>query len=145
SKEPPRFNTRPSPTRRARPPATRRGGLARCDALGGSRDGLLTAPRQCMFDPAVIQCSGAETNDCLTAAQVTAARKIYAGPHNPRTGKLIFPGYEAGAEAAPGGWSAWITGPFPLAGAPTIQAFFGNQFFGLMVHEDPAWDYKAMN
>ena len=126
-------------------PAIQRAALAQCDALDGITDGLLNDPRKCKFDPAVIQCSGAETNNCLTAAQVAAARKIYAGPRNPRTGTLIFPGYEAGAEAAPGGWSAWITGPFPLAGAPTIQAFFGNEFFGLMVHEDRAWDYKAMN
>jgi len=125
--------------------AIQRAALAQCDALDGIRDGLLNDPRKCKFDPVVIQCTGADTNDCLTSAQVAAVRKIYTGPRNPRTGKLIFPGYEAGAEAAPGGWSAWITGPFPLAGAPTIQAFFGNQFFTYIVHEDPAWDYRQMN
>jgi len=35
----------------------------------------------------------------LSAAQVTAARKIYRGPRNPETGELIFPGYEPGSEA----------------------------------------------
>ena len=126
-------------------PAIQWAALAQCDRLDGITDGLLNDPRQCRFDPGVIQCSGAETDDCLTAAQVTAVRKIYAGPRNPRTGKLIFPGYEAGAEAAPGGWSAWITGPFPFAGSPTIQAFFGNQFFTYIVHEDPSFDYRSMN
>ncbi|MGZ6123651.1 MAG: tannase/feruloyl esterase family alpha/beta hydrolase [Myxococcales bacterium] len=126
-------------------PAIQAAALAQCDALDGIKDGLLNDPRRCRFDPAVIQCTGAETDNCLTAAQVAAVRKIYAGPRNPRTGQQIFPGYEAGAEAAAGGWSAWITGPFPLAGAPTIQAFFGNQFFTYIVYEDPAWDYRTMN
>ena len=129
----------------AKLPAIQRAALAQCDKLDGIEDGLLNDPRQCKFDPAVIACGGAETNDCLTAAQVTAVRKIYAGPRNPRTGKLIFPGYEAGAEAAPGGWSAWITGPFPIAGSPTIQAFFANQFFTYIVFEDPTFDFTKMN
>jgi len=76
---------------------------------------------------------------------VEAVRKIYSGPRNPRTGKVFFPGFEAGAEAAPGGWSAWITGPFPIAGAPTIQAFFGNQFFTYIVFEDPTFDFRSFN
>ena len=125
--------------------AIQRAALAQCDELDGIKDGLLNDPRQCRFDPAVIQCAGAENDNCLTAAQVAAVRKIYAGPRNPRTGKLIFPGYEAGAEAAPGGWSAWITGPLPIAGSPTIQAFFGNQFFTYIVREDPSFDYRTMN
>ncbi len=130
----------------AKLPAIQRAALAQCDKLDGIEDGLLNDPRQCRFDPAVIQCAGAETNDCLTAAQVAAVRKVYAGPRNPRTGKLIFPGYEAGAEAAPGGWSAWITGSgTPILGAPSIQAFFGNQFFAYIVHEDPGLDYRTMN
>ena len=126
-------------------PAIQRAALAQCDLLDGIADGVLNDPRQCRFDPATIQCRGAETNDCLTGAQVTAVRKIYAGPRNPRTGGQIFPGYEAGAEAAPGGWSAWITGPLPIAGSPTIQAFFGNQFFTNIIYEDPAFDFTKLN
>jgi feruloyl esterase len=129
----------------AKLPAIQRAALFQCDLLDGIADGLLNDPRLCKFDPAVIACSGAETNDCLTAAQVTAFRKIYAGPRNPRTGKLIFPGYEAGAEAAPGGWSEWITGPLSLAGSPSIKGFFGNQFFTYIVYEDPAFDFTKLN
>ena len=119
--------------------------LKQCDELDGIKDGLLNDPRQCRFDPATIQCRGADNDSCLTAAQVEAVRKIYSGPRNPRTGKVFFPGFEAGAEAAPGGWSAWITGPFPIAGAPTIQAFFGNQFFTYIVFEDPSFDFRSFN
>ncbi len=129
----------------AKLPAIQAAALAQCDDLDGVHDGLVNDPRRCRFDPAILQCRGAETDSCLTAAQVAAARKIYAGPVNPRTGAQIFPGYEAGAEAAPGGWSAWITGPFPLAGSPTIQSFFGNQFFTYIVYEDPAFDFRSFN
>ena len=77
--------------------------LAQCDKLDGIADGILNDPRKCHFDPGHLQCAGADAPTCLTAPQVAAVRKIYAGPRNPRTGRLIFPGYEAGAEAAPGG------------------------------------------
>jgi feruloyl esterase len=126
----------------AKLPAIQAAALAQCDALDGVVDGLLNDPRKCRFDPGVLLCHGAETNSCLTSDQVKAVQAIYAGPTNPRTHASIFPGYEAGAEAAAGGWSAWITGPFPLAGAPTIQAFFGNQFFSKIVFEDPSFDYR---
>src|SRR5258707_10386047 len=52
----------------AKLPAIQQAALAQCDLLDGIADGLLNDPRQCKFDPAVIACSGAETNDCLTSA-----------------------------------------------------------------------------
>ena len=119
--------------------------LAQCDKLDGIADAIINDPRKCHFDPTVLQCAGADAPTCLTAPQVAAVRKIYDGPRNPRTGQLIFPGYEAGAEAAPGGWSAWITGPFPIAGSPTIQSFFGNQFFTYIIFEDPSFDYRVFD
>ncbi len=126
-------------------PAIQAAALAQCDKLDGVLDGVLNDPRQCHFDPASIQCKGADSPSCLTAAQVAAVKAIYDGPRNPRTGRQIFPGYAPGAEAAPGGWSAWITGPFPIAGSPTIQAFFGNQFFTFIIFEDPSFDYTKFN
>jgi hypothetical protein len=53
----------------------------------------------------------AGSNSCLTPAQVTAAQKIYDGPHN--HGILLFPGLEPGGEAATGDWTSWITGSSP--------------------------------
>jgi feruloyl esterase len=126
-------------------PFIQKAALAQCDKLDGVEDGLLNDPRKCHFDPAILLCKGAETDACLTAKQVAAVRKIYGGPRNPRTGELIFPGYEAGAEAAPGGWSAWITGPFPVADSPTIQAFFGTQFYKFIVFEDPGFDFSKFD
>src|SRR5215467_3619087 len=45
---------------------------AACDEGDGVRDGILNDPRQCHFDPATIQCKGEDSDQCLTAAQVTA-------------------------------------------------------------------------
>src|SRR5208283_3047492 len=86
--------------------------LAACDAQDGVTDGLLNDPRQCHFDPATLLCQGADSNSCLTAPQVAALKKIYAGPHD-SAGRRLFPGYMPGAEEGPGGWEIWITGSEP--------------------------------
>jgi hypothetical protein len=119
-------------------PAIEKAALAACDALDGVKDGLISDPLKCHFDPSVILCHGAENADCLTQPQIEALKKIYAGPTDPRTGKRIYPGYEPGTEAEPGGWSIWIVGL-------SVQSLFGNTFFGQAVHEDPHWDWHTMD
>ena len=52
---------------------------AACDGQDGLVDQQITNPRACRFDPAVLQCSGAETPDCLTAEQLGTARAVYRG------------------------------------------------------------------
>jgi hypothetical protein len=115
--------------------------LAACNAQDGVPDGLLNDPRQCNFDPATLLCKGAESDRCLTAPQVLALKKIYAGPHD-SAGRQLFPGYVPGAEGGPGGWSLWITGPAP---GRSLMAFFGTQYFTNMVYEQAGWDYKTFN
>jgi Tannase and feruloyl esterase len=117
--------------------------VAACDALDGVKDGVIGDPRRCHFDPAVVQCKGADAPDCLTEPQVAAVRKIYGGPRNPRTGAQIFPGYSPGTEAVPANWRVWISGNGP--GQPTLQAFFGNTFYAYMVFENPKWDFHTFN
>src|SRR5947207_6279311 len=53
--------------------------LAQCDALDGVTDGVLENPMKCKFDPSVALCKSGDNPDCLTAAQVESAKKIYAG------------------------------------------------------------------
>lgn len=86
----------------AKLPAIARVVMERCDGLDGIHDGVIDDPRRCRFDAAVMQCSGEDGPDCLTAPQVEAARLIYGGARNPRTGKLIYPGFPPGAELSEG-------------------------------------------
>src|SRR5262245_22542513 len=115
--------------------------LAACDARDGVTDGVLDDPTKCGFDPAVMLCKGAETDECLTEKQISALKKIYAGPRNAK-GQQIIPGFTPGGETGPGGWTAWITGAAPTAAA---QFFFSTQAFKNMVHNNTNWDYKTFD
>jgi feruloyl esterase len=121
--------------------------LATCDALDGVTDGVVEDPRRCSFDPASLACpAGTDGASCLTPPQVSAVRKITAGARNPRTGKQIFPGWFTSAANEAGSWPVWITGP--AAPGASVQAFFGNGFFGRIVNEIPApgvWDFSTFN
>jgi hypothetical protein len=124
-------------------PAIQNAAVAACDALDGVKDGVIGDPRRCHFDPATVQCKGADAPDCLTEPQVAAVRKIYDGPRNPRTGAQIFPGYSPGTEAVPANWRVWISGNG--LGQPTLHAFFGNTFYAYMVFDNPKWDFHTFN
>ena len=126
----------------AKLPAIQAAAVAACDSLDGVRDGLVEDPRSCLFDPAVMTCKGADGGDCLTVPQVTALKKVYAGPKNPRTGKQIYPGYSPGTEGAPGSWGRWIVDSPP---ENAIQFAFGNSYYGHAVFEDRDWDYRSLD
>lgn len=125
-------------------PAIEKAALAACDELDGVKDGLIDDPRKCHFDPSVLLCHGASGVDCLTQPQIDALKLIYAGPKDPKTGEQIYPGYEPGGEAEPGTWVGSIL-PMPKLPQGSIQSFFGNGFFSLVVHEDPKWDWRTMD
>ena len=104
--------------------------VAACDGNDGARDGVLENPLACRFDPKVLACAGGgDGADCLTAAQVEAAQKIYSGAKNTRTGNLVFPGLEVGSE---GGWS-----PTPVSYAVDL--------FKFAVFKNPTWDPNTLN
>jgi hypothetical protein len=104
--------------------------LAKCDALDGVKDGVIENPQMCRFDPAKIQCKSGDGPDCLSAAEVTALRKIYQGPRT-RNGRQIYSGFAAGAENVE--WQNWITG------TKAAQAGFGTEFYRWMVYSDSKW------
>lgn len=112
---------------------------AACDKLDGVQDGILNDPRQCHFDPKTIQCKAEDSDKCLTAAQVVALNKLYAGLRDSHD-RQLFPGYVPGAEEGEGGWGLWITGPAPTK---SLMAFFGIHYFANMVYEKADWDYKT--
>jgi feruloyl esterase len=118
--------------------------VASCDKLDGVPDGILENPNLCHFDPVVVQCKSGDGPDCLTAAQVRAAKKIYQGPRNPRTHKQVFPGYAPGTEAIPINWPVWLTGG-PNPQQLPLAWLFGNSFFGNIIFNDPHWDFRTLN
>jgi feruloyl esterase len=72
--------------------------LEACDMDDGVRDGLISNPFGCRFDPGVLACKAGESRGCLNSAQIAAARNIYAGPHTtagvPISTRGVFPGSE---------------------------------------------------
>lgn len=110
---------------------------AACDMLDGVKDGVLTDPRRCHLDPAVLQCKSGDAPDCLTAAQVSSVRKLWAGLRDAE-GQQIYPGLMPGGELDPGGWVNYLSGTGPGKGR---HAILSNTFFRYMVFEDPNWDY----
>jgi feruloyl esterase len=103
-----------------------------CDALDGVTDGIIGNLKQCNFDPAVLQCKAGESADCLTAPQVEAVKKIYAGPKN-SAGKQIFAGLDPGSEFL---WGFLVAGP---------ETFLGGDFFKYMVYDGKDWNWRTMN
>jgi feruloyl esterase len=111
--------------------------IAACDALDGVADGLISDPRFCRFDPAVLTCKGTDAPDCLTEPQVATLRKIYEGPRNPRTGKQIFPGFPPGLENAPGSTLISPSGQGAFS--------FGDSYFGQALYERTDWDFRTLD
>ncbi len=122
-------------------PAISQAVLAACDARDGVKDGILNDPRQCHFKPETLLCKGFDSMACLTAPQVVALNKIYAGASN-RTGKNVFPGFMPGAELGPNGWGLWITGAAP---EKSLDFAFGTQFFSDMIFDSPSWNFRTLN
>jgi len=122
-------------------PAISHAVLAACDARDGVKDGILNDPRQCHFNPQTLLCKGSDSTSCLTAPEVTALKKIYAGPSN-SNGQSVFPGFLPGAELGPNGWAPWITGTAPRK---SLDYAFGTQFFSNMMFNNPSWKFQTLN
>jgi feruloyl esterase len=105
--------------------------LGKCDALDGVKDGLLENPLRCTFDPKEIECKAGDSTNCLTAAQVEAARKIYDGPRNPRTNEAIWSPLYRGSELD---WSFFSEAQGPIGIATNALR---------IIKGDPAWDYRT--
>lgn len=114
--------------------------MAECDALDGVKDGIISDPRRCKFDPASLTCKGADNADCLTESQVAQVRKIYDGVRNPRTGEQMYSGWERGSEfldSSPiGSWAGYFVGKDEPARL---------EFWRSWVFHDPAWDARSFD
>ena len=109
--------------------------LTACDELDGVKDGLLSDPTACHFDPSTLLCRDGDGENCLTAAQLEAVKMAYA-PATKRNGELIYPGL------VPGGEADWPISAFN--GAPDPGAI-DLGIFSYVAHQDPAWDWHTFD
>ncbi len=78
--------------------------LDTCDARDGVKDGMIFDPAGCSFDPASLACKGPKAEGCLSADQVSALQKAFAGPKDSQ-GNQVYPGFffDTGITATGGG------------------------------------------
>lgn len=117
-------------------PAIQKASLAACDAPDGVKDGIVTDPSSCHFDPHTLLCKGEETVDCLTPPQLKTLELLYSGQRD-SSGKLIFPGFTAGDEM---GWREWVIGQDPTSAS---SLHYLENYFRYMVTGDPKWSALA--
>ncbi len=115
-------------------PLIHQAAVAACDEKDGLKDGIISDPSGCHFDPAALECKEGDSPQCLTHPQVEAARKIYAPALNTRTGEQLSPGFEPGSEL---GWRAIAGGPEPFSAA--------GDYFKYVVFHDPNWNWRTFN
>jgi Tannase and feruloyl esterase len=112
-----------------------------CDGTGGVTDGVISDPRQCRFDPHVLQCGkpGAPTDGtCLSNAEADAVQQIWRGAHGTH-GEFLWYGLEPGASFAGLANSTAATPPVALPFTITLD------HWRLWLKQDPGFDWHTLN
>jgi feruloyl esterase len=109
-------------------------------ACGGKNNGLSTDPfiadpLACKFDPATLICRGADSDSCLTSAEVQTAKAFYSGPVN-RAGHAVYYGWLPGSEAP--GRSGWAF----IQAAPNNEPAFDGLFKWVFGAD---WDWRKFD
>lgn len=99
-----------------------------CDAKDGVKDGIISNPQACHFDPKELQCKASDGPDCLTAAQVETARRGWEAVKT-KKGEAVYPGSAPGFEM---GYR------MPTPGAPVNPLYADMPRF--VGHQDANWD-----
>jgi feruloyl esterase len=120
----------------------------KCDAIDGLKDGLITDPRACNFDPRVDlpRCGAGDAGgpSCFTDEQVNVIAQIHEGPFN-STGR-IWPGFVYGGESIPGQWSNYLIGAPKLQGPYSSRNYLlSNETFRYFVYGDPSYDLHSFD
>ena len=88
--------------------------LAACDALDGTKDGMIGAIGQCTSARVLpelrkLQCTPGAADGCLAGEQITALEKIMGGPRN-SAGKALYAPWAWDAGVGLPGWRVWKMG-----------------------------------
>ena len=103
-----------------------------CDAKDGITDGVLNEPTKCSFDVATLQCKAGDAENCLTAPQVAAIKRVYE-PAKTSSGQVVFPGKVPGSEY---GFNAYIAGQnAPGISVGSFQVAYNNA----------SWDWRTFD
>ena len=105
--------------------------VAACDANDGLKDGLISKPESCKFDPKTIQCKNGDAPDCLSAAQVETVKAIYS--------PLKVGGRET-AGLAYGSELNWTDLGWSVSARAT-----GLDHYRYLVYNDPEWTIAKFN
>jgi feruloyl esterase len=117
-----------------------------CDANDGVKDGLIFNTKDCHFDPAGLTCKGSKTDACLSANQVAALQKVFAGPKNSR-GEALYSDWPYDTGFAAPGWRALKLGTSETAtpnSADVTLMFSGLKGF-FFTPPDPGFDPMKFN
>ena len=119
--------------------ALQAGALAAC--ADGKR--YIADPAACRFDPAAVACPPEKTRaDCLTPAQVDAARVIQAGV---RTPGFAYPGFAPGAQAEAYSWGMWITAASADQISSALIFQFATGFWADFVFGEASLDIRKLD
>jgi feruloyl esterase len=105
--------------------------VAACDANDGLKDGLISAPASCKFDPAVLQCKNGDAPDCLSPAQVATVKAIYSPL---KSGNRDVAGLAYGSELN------WTDLGWSVSARAT-----GLDHYRYLVYNDPEWTISKFN
>ena len=116
-----------------------------CDALDGTKDGIIEAFEQCTTDrvaPAIAAktCTGAKTDSCVTGDQVETLKRVYGGAHK-GDGTLLYASFPwdrgLGGKIGSGyyqGWRIWKIGSYDEK-TPAINVVLGGPAMSVFTDE----------
>ena len=108
--------------------------LQACGGDTAVKDGFLDNPLACHFSPETLLCKpGVASENCLSAAQVHEADRLYSPVTDSRSGKVLYPGMARGSEAQ---WK-WMQGALVPAYAQPLVAN--------AVYHNPDWDWTTFD